>query len=103
VRERIKEKKNAYAALAIALQRKKKKLGRLHIRLQKKLAKKAITIAKNKAYEMLSQKLGTREGEKGVFKLARLREKKRRDLRDIRCIKDEDGKVLVEETKIRER
>ena len=38
-----------------------------------------------------------------MFKLARLREKKTRDLGDIRCIKDEDGKVLVEEAKIRER
>ena len=60
----------------------------------KKLAKKAVTIANNKAYERLYQKLGTREGEKGVFKLPRLKKKKTRDVGDIRCIKDEDGKVL---------
>jgi len=38
-----------------------------------------------------------------VFKLARAREKMTRDLGCIRCIKGEDGKVLVEETDIRER
>ena len=38
-----------------------------------------------------------------MFKLARAREKKTRDLRNIRCTKGEDGKALVEETKIRER
>jgi len=38
-----------------------------------------------------------------VFKLSRAREKKTRDLENVRCIKGEDGKVLVEEIKIRER
>ena len=69
----------------------------------KNVAKKAITIAKNNAYEMLYQKLETKEGEKDAFKLARAREKKTMALGNIRCIKGEDGKILVEETKIRER
>ena len=38
-----------------------------------------------------------------MFKLARAREKKSRDLGYVRCIKSKDGRVLVEETKIRER
>ena len=38
-----------------------------------------------------------------MLKLARAREKKTRDLACVRCIKGEDGKVLVEETEIRER
>ena len=37
------------------------------------------------------------------FKLARARERSATDLGNVRCIKDEDGKVLVEETKIKER
>jgi len=69
----------------------------------KKLAKKTVTIAKNNAFERLYQKLGTKEGDKDVFKLARDREKKTRDLGNVRCIKGEDGKVLVEEARIRER
>ena len=62
----------------------------------KKLANKAVTIAKNNAYDRLYQKLETKEGEKDVFKLARAREKKSRDLGNVRYIKGEDSKVLVE-------
>jgi len=69
----------------------------------KKLAKKAVAITKNNAYERLYQKLETKEGEKDVFKLVRARERKIRDLRCIRCIKGEDGRVLVEEMENRER
>ena len=45
----------------------------------------------------------TKEGEKVVFKLAKARENKTRDLGCVRCIKGENGKVLVEETEIKER
>ena len=38
-----------------------------------------------------------------MFKLARAREKRSRDLGCVRCIKGEDGKVLVEEVEIRDR
>ena len=37
-----------------------------------------------------------------MFKLVRAREKKTRDIGNIRCIKGEDSKVSVEETNIRE-
>ena len=36
-----------------------------------------------------------------MFKLARARERKTRDLGCVRCIKGEDGRVLVGETEIR--
>jgi len=45
--------------------------------------------------------LETQEGKKDVFKLARDTEKKRRDLKNVRCIKGDDGKVLVEEAHVR--
>ena len=35
--------------------------------------------------------------------LVRVRERKTRDLGEVRCIKGENGKVLVEEAKIKER
>jgi len=69
----------------------------------KKLAKKVVAIAKNKTYDRLYQKLETKEGEKDVFKLVRARERKTRDLGCVRCIKGEDGRVLVEEAEIRDR
>jgi len=54
-------------------------------------------------YERLYQRRETKEGEKDVFNLARAKERKTRDLGWVRCIKGEDGRVLVEETEIRER
>ena len=50
------------------------------------------------AYDRLYQKLGTKECEKEVFKLARARERKIRDFGVMRCIKDENGKVSVSYT-----
>ena len=42
-------------------------------KIAKKRAKRIVSEAKSKAYEELYNKLGTREGEKDIFKLAKLR------------------------------
>ena len=103
MREReLRRNKMLMPPLAIALQRKKRKLGRPCTRLPKS-CEEGRHYRKNNPYERLYPKLEIREGEKDVFELARLREKKTRDLGNIRCIKDEDGKVLVEEATIQER
>jgi len=59
-----------------------------------------VAVAKNNAYEMLYQKLNTKEGENEVFKLARAMKRQTRDLNSVRCIKDEDGRVLIEDAKV---
>jgi len=41
----------------------------------KKVAKKAVVVAKSMAYDRLYQRVETKEGEKDVFKLARARER----------------------------
>jgi hypothetical protein len=46
--------------------------------------------------------LGTEDGEKNIYKLAKTSEMKIRDLNGVRCIKDEDQKVLVKEEHIKE-
>ncbi|XP_070007591.1 uncharacterized protein [Nicotiana sylvestris] len=43
------------------------------------------------------------EDDQWLYKLAKIRERKAPDLDRVRCIKDEDGKVLVEEAFIRRR
>ena len=104
MREKVKEKQKAYAALSSCTSEGKKKgVWEAMYKAAKKLAKKAVAIAKNNAYERLYQKLDTKERENDVFELARVREKKRRNLGCVRCTKGEDGKVIAEETKIRER
>jgi len=79
-----------------------KEISRVSYKALKKVAKRAIAIAKNIAYDRLYQKLGTKEEEKEVFKLARARERRTRDLGGVRCIKDASGKVLSKDTAIRE-
>jgi len=62
-----------------------------------------VKVAKNNAYERLYQRLNSKEGENEFFKLARARERCTRELSSVRCIKDEDGRVLVEDDKVQER
>ena len=62
-----------------------------------------MAVAKNNAYKTLYRRLNSKEGENKVFKLARARERRTRDLSSVMCIKDEDDKVLVEDNKVQER
>ena len=56
--------------------------------------------AKLKKYDELYERLGTKEGEKEVYRLAKEREKQSRDFRNVWCIKDEDRRVLTKEKKV---
>jgi len=62
-----------------------------------------VAVAKNNAYEKLYQILNTKGGENEVFKLAWARERRTRDLSSARCIKDENGRVLVDDDEVQER
>ena len=59
--------------------------------------------AKAKRYEDLYERLETKEGEKEVYKLARQRERSTRDVEGVKCIKDEQGKVLTMDAEIQKR
>ncbi|KAM2693357.1 hypothetical protein EV2_007535 [Malus domestica] len=72
-------------------------------RRAKQEAKKAMREAKLAAYDDMYKRLDTKEGELDIYKLARVREKKTRDLNQVRCIKDEDGKVLATENAVKDR
>ena len=83
-----------------------KKPNTKRIRLPKeayKLAKRIVAIAKDRAYDQLYQELGTKEGERKIFKLAKMRNKSTKDMTHIRQIKDKDGNVLRKERDIIER
>ena len=56
-----------------------------------KAAKRAVAMSKEEAYyEKLYTKLDTREGAKIIYKLAKSRDRRSRDISDISYVKDED-------------
>ena len=66
-------------------------------------AKNAVRDARAKVNGDLYAKLDTKEGEKDIYRLARLRDKRTHDVRSIKCIKDGDQKVLVKEHEVKDR
>ena len=72
-------------------------------KVAKREAKKAVAQAKDKAYEVLYKNLDSKEGVNDIFKIAKARERRSRDLGNIRFIKDVDGRSIVNEEDIRKR
>ena len=72
-------------------------------KLAKRVAKRAVSVAKGKAYDDMYQRLGTKKGEKGIYRMARIRERKTRDINQIKCIKDGTNRLLVKDEGIRDR
>ena len=63
MREKVKEKQKAYAALSNFTSEEEEGVREIAYKVAKKLAKKVVAIVKNDAYERLYRKLETREGE----------------------------------------
>ena len=72
-------------------------------RLAKRAAKRAVSVAKGQAFDDLYQRLGTKEGEKDIYRIARIRERKTRDINQIKCIKDGTDQLLVKDEEIKDR
>ena len=72
-------------------------------KLAKKKAKKAVQNARAKVYKKVYEKLDTKEVEKDIYKIARIRERKTKDLCTVRCVKNEDQKILVQDKEIKEK
>ncbi|GJZ57206.1 hypothetical protein Tco_0612700 [Tanacetum coccineum] len=69
----------------------------------KRQTKKVVALAKEKAYEDLYKKLDSKEGANDIFRIAKARERRRRDLGDICFIKDEEGRTITDEEEIKKR
>jgi len=61
-----------------------KEISRSRYKAAKKIANKVVAIAKSRAYDALYHKLGSKEGGKEVFKLAKARERRTMDLGVVR-------------------
>ena len=69
----------------------------------KREAKAAVARAKNKAYNEWYDKMGTEEGERMIYKVAKQRARSRRDTGEVNVIKDQIGEMPTDEVKIKER
>ncbi|XP_067145134.1 uncharacterized protein [Centruroides vittatus] len=68
----------------------------------KREAKRVVAQAKAGAYANLYEELDTREGQKKIYRLAKIRDRATKDISHIRQIKDTTGTVLRRENDIRE-
>ena len=94
------------AHIFILIKKKEKnrdKISFKNYKLTKKGIKKAVKEVRVKVYQDIYERLDFKEGEKNIYRIARMREKKTRELGTIRCIKDHNHKVLVKDTDIKER
>ena len=66
-------------------------------------AKRAVSEASGRAYEDLYQRLDTKESEREIYKMAKIRERKTRDIGQVKCIKDGAGQLLVKDEEIKHR
>ncbi|XP_051209355.1 uncharacterized protein [Lolium perenne] len=72
-------------------------------KVAKKAAKRAVSEARGRAYEDIYQRLNTKEGERDIYKMAKFRERKMRDVNEVKCIKDLEDQLLVKEEAIKRR
>ncbi|KAK3894199.1 hypothetical protein Pcinc_002033 [Petrolisthes cinctipes] len=69
----------------------------------KKEAKKAVAQAKARAVNEIYEDLETTEGQKKIYRMAKMRNKATKDFTQIKQIKHEDGRVLSNEREIQNR
>ena len=73
----------------------------IHKENSAKEVKKAVQNARAKMYKEVCEKLNTKEVEKDIYRIAWIRERKIKDVCTMRCVKDEDQKVLIWDKEIK--
>jgi hypothetical protein len=96
-----------------AIKEKKECFRRIHLnrsanniewyKVAKKTAKRAVSEARGQMYDGLYQRLGTKEGEKDIYRMTKNRERKMRDIIQVKCIKDKTERLITKDEDIKNR
>jgi hypothetical protein len=99
VQKAIKEKKECFRRMH--LDRSADNIERYKV--AKKTSKRAVSETRGRMYDGLYQRLGTKEGEKDIYRVAKSRERKTRDIIQVKCIKDETERLLTKDEDMKNR
>jgi hypothetical protein len=99
VQNAIKEKKECFRRMH--LDRSANNVERYKV--TKKTVKRAVSEAMGQIYDGMYQWLGTKEWEKDIYRMAKSRERKTRDIIQVKCIKDETERLLIKNEDIKNR
>jgi dihydroorotate dehydrogenase len=72
-------------------------------KVAKKTLKQAVSEARGQMYYGLYQRLGTKEGEKDIYRMAKSRQRKTRGIIQVKCIKDATERLLTKDEDIKNR
>jgi hypothetical protein len=66
-----------------------------------KIVKRTMSEVRGQIYDGLYQRLSTKEGEKNIYRMAKSRERKTRDIIQVKCIKDATERLLTKDEDIK--
>jgi hypothetical protein len=94
-----------------AIKEKKECFRRMHLdrsvdnvqryKVAKKTVKRMVSEAKGQMYDVLYQRLGTKEGEKDIYRMTKSQERKTKDIIQVKCIKDATERLLTKDEDIK--
>jgi hypothetical protein len=72
-------------------------------KVTKKITKRVVSEARDQMYDGLYQRLDTKEWEKDIYRMTKSKERKMRDIIQVKCIKNATKRLLTKDEDIKNR